>query len=159
MCIMYWHLHQLDVIIMSLRYGLHSLVCSSRFQSITAFVACSTSNDYRTLDHLRQSVICMRIEMLLLTSLGELSWYVFLVEMPVNTYSMKFMLNSVKYCNGFDQRVARQQLWKHGPTLNNRGNCVFFLSAQLTYALWHHATVDSVTWHVFYVSRVRAASS
>jgi hypothetical protein len=24
------------------------------------------------------------------------------------------------YCNGFDQHVARQQLCKHGPTLNNR---------------------------------------
>jgi hypothetical protein len=29
------------------------------------------------------------------------------------------------YCNGFDQRVARQQLSKHGPTRNNEGSCVF----------------------------------
>jgi hypothetical protein len=33
------------------------------------------------------------------------------------------------YCNGFDQRVARQQLCKHGPTRNNRGSVVFFLYA------------------------------
>jgi hypothetical protein len=29
----------------------------------------------------------------------------------------------VRYCNGFDQRVARQQLWKHVPTCSN-GSCV-----------------------------------
>jgi hypothetical protein len=28
------------------------------------------------------------------------------------------------YCNGFDQRVARQQLCKHGPTRNSRRSCV-----------------------------------
>jgi hypothetical protein len=33
---------------------------------------------------------------------------------------------SVKYCNGSDQRVARQQLCKHGPTRNNGGTCVFY---------------------------------
>jgi hypothetical protein len=27
---------------------------------------------------------------------------------------------AMKYCIGFDQRVARQQLCKHGPTRNNR---------------------------------------
>jgi hypothetical protein len=30
-----------------------------------------------------------------------------------------------RYCNGFDQLVARQQLSKHGLTHNNRGSCVF----------------------------------
>jgi hypothetical protein len=65
--------------------------------------------------------------MLLLTSLGELSWCVFLVEMPVNIYPINFMLNSDKYPDRFDERVARQQLCKHGPTRNNRGSCVFFL--------------------------------
>jgi hypothetical protein len=30
-----------------------------------------------------------------------------------------------QYCNGFNQRVARQQLCKHDPTRNNRGGCVF----------------------------------
>jgi hypothetical protein len=29
------------------------------------------------------------------------------------------------YFNGFDQRLARQQLCKHSPTRNNRGSCVF----------------------------------
>jgi hypothetical protein len=32
-----------------------------------------------------------------------------------------------KYHNGFDQRVARQQLCKHGPTCNNTGGCVFYV--------------------------------
>jgi hypothetical protein len=31
------------------------------------------------------------------------------------------------YCNGFDQRVARQQLCKHGTLRNNRGSCVFYV--------------------------------
>jgi hypothetical protein len=30
-----------------------------------------------------------------------------------------------EYCNGFDQSVARQQLRKDGPTLENRVSCVF----------------------------------
>jgi hypothetical protein len=34
------------------------------------------------------------------------------------------MLKEVIYCNGFDQRVARQQLCKHAPTRNNRGSCI-----------------------------------
>jgi hypothetical protein len=34
------------------------------------------------------------------------------------------------YCNGFDQRVARQQLSKHGPTRKNSGSCVFCRSDQ-----------------------------
>jgi hypothetical protein len=29
------------------------------------------------------------------------------------------------YCNGFDQRVATQQLCKYGPTRNNMGSCAF----------------------------------
>jgi hypothetical protein len=36
-----------------------------------------------------------------------------------------FFLHFTKYCNGFDQRVARQQLCKHGSTRNNSGICVF----------------------------------
>jgi hypothetical protein len=36
------------------------------------------------------------------------------------------MLSS--YCNGFDQRVARQQLCKHGPTCNNGWGCVFYVA-------------------------------
>jgi hypothetical protein len=30
------------------------------------------------------------------------------------------------YCNGFDRRIARQQLCKHGPTCKNGGGCVFY---------------------------------
>jgi hypothetical protein len=33
---------------------------------------------------------------------------------------LKFVL---LYCNGFDQRVARQQLCKHGPTRNKTWCC------------------------------------
>jgi hypothetical protein len=33
----------------------------------------------------------------------------------------------IKYSNGFDQRVARQQLCKHGPTRNNRWGCNFYV--------------------------------
>jgi hypothetical protein len=36
------------------------------------------------------------------------------------------------YCNGFDQRVARQQLCKHGPTHNNNGGCVFCVHGDVT---------------------------
>jgi hypothetical protein len=32
-----------------------------------------------------------------------------------------------RYRNGFDQRVARQQLCKHGPARNNRWGCVFYV--------------------------------
>jgi hypothetical protein len=32
-----------------------------------------------------------------------------------------------KYYNWFDQRVARQQLCKYGPTRNNRWGCVFYV--------------------------------
>jgi hypothetical protein len=38
--------------------------------------------------------------------------------------------NFDKYSNGFYQCVARQQLCKHGPTRNNRGNSVFCRSDQ-----------------------------
>jgi hypothetical protein len=77
--------------------GVHSLVCSSGFQNTRAFVTYSTSHNYRTLDHVKQNVLCMKIEMLLLTSRGELSYYYFSVELLVQIYSVKFMLNSVKY--------------------------------------------------------------
>jgi hypothetical protein len=36
------------------------------------------------------------------------------------------------YCNEFDERVARQQLCKHGPTRSNRGSCVFRVSGNVT---------------------------
>jgi hypothetical protein len=32
-----------------------------------------------------------------------------------------------EYCNRFDQRAARQHLYKHGPTRNNRWGCVFYV--------------------------------
>jgi hypothetical protein len=36
------------------------------------------------------------------------------------------------YCNGFDQRFARQQLCKHGTTSNNKGSCVFRVRGDVT---------------------------
>jgi hypothetical protein len=36
------------------------------------------------------------------------------------------------YCNGFHERVARLQLCKHGPTRNDRGNCVFQVRSDVT---------------------------
>jgi hypothetical protein len=43
----------------------------------------------------------------------------------VKNYLIATTVNG-KYCNGFDQRVARQQLCEHGPTRNNGGTCVFY---------------------------------
>jgi hypothetical protein len=37
-----------------------------------------------------------------------------------------------KYCNEFNQRVARQQLRKHGQTRNNRGSFVFRIRVDVT---------------------------
>jgi hypothetical protein len=48
------------------------------------------------------------------------------------------------YCNGFDQRVARQQLCTHGPTGNNRRSSVFCKSDR--------RANRPITWHVFTVS-------
>jgi hypothetical protein len=53
-----------------------------------------------------------------------------------------------KYYNGSDQRVARQQLCKHGPTRNNKGGRVFRIRDDVTQR-W-----VVVTWHVFPVMRV-----
>jgi hypothetical protein len=36
------------------------------------------------------------------------------------------------YCNGVDQRVARQQLCIHRPTRNNRGGRVFHVRGDIT---------------------------
>jgi hypothetical protein len=45
----------------------------------------------------------------------------------------------LKYGNGFDQRVARQHLCKHGPTSNNRGSCAFRVRGDVTQlGLWSH---------------------
>jgi hypothetical protein len=38
-----------------------------------------------------------------------------------------FLSWSVQYCNGFDQRVAKQWLCKHGPMGNSRWGCVFYV--------------------------------
>jgi hypothetical protein len=42
------------------------------------------------------------------------------------------MLVYLLYGNGFDQRIARQQLSKHGPTCNSRGGCVFRVRGDVT---------------------------
>jgi hypothetical protein len=44
------------------------------------------------------------------------------------------------YCNGFDQRFARQQLRKHGPTRNNRGGCVLRVRGDITTVDIGHVT-------------------
>jgi hypothetical protein len=36
------------------------------------------------------------------------------------------------YCNGLDQRVARQPLCKHGPTRNSGGSCVLRVRGDVT---------------------------
>jgi hypothetical protein len=38
---------------------------------------------------------------------------------------MPYHIKYLKYRNGFDQRVAMQQLSEHSPTRNNRESCVF----------------------------------
>jgi hypothetical protein len=60
------------------------------------------------------------------------------------------MKHKYKYCNGVDQRVTTQHLYKHGPTRNNRGGCVFCVRGDVTQR-W-----VVVTWHVFPVMRVRS---
>jgi hypothetical protein len=54
------------------------------------------------------------------------------------------------YCNGFDERVARQQLRKHGSACNISGGCVFRVRDDVTQR-W-----VVVTWHAFPVMRVRS---
>jgi hypothetical protein len=53
-------------------------------------------------------------------------------EMPcscgrkIDTSKRSMRLCICIYCNGSDQRVARQQLCKHGPTRNNGETCDFY---------------------------------
>jgi hypothetical protein len=63
-----------------------------------------------------------------------------------------FLLVRRKYCKRFDQRVARQQLYKQGPTSNNKGLCVFRVLGDVTQR-W-----VVVTWHVFPVMCVRSSA-
>jgi hypothetical protein len=49
---------------------------------------------------------------------------------PVLVFELYFNIDP--YCNGYEQRVARQQLCKHGPTRNNRGNSVFCARGDVT---------------------------
>jgi hypothetical protein len=53
------------------------------------------------------------------------------------------------YCNGFDQRFARQQLCKHGPKYNNRWGCVFYVVRATPYAGNGPMSMQSDTWHAF----------
>jgi hypothetical protein len=48
------------------------------------------------------------------------------------TYRNHFFFKELNYCNGFDRRIARQQLCKHGPTRNNRGSCVVRVRGDVT---------------------------
>jgi hypothetical protein len=47
-----------------------------------------------------------------------------------------------KYCNRFDQRVARQQLCKHSPTHNNRWGCVLYVRAEQR---WNNGVMQPVS--------------
>jgi hypothetical protein len=52
---------------------------------------------------------------------------------------------SLEYCNGFDQRVARQQLYKHGPPHNSGGTCVFYVVTSSTIqAVFHGVRAASI---------------
>jgi hypothetical protein len=48
------------------------------------------------------------------------------------TLVMSSTVMNYLYCNGFDERVARQQLCKHGPTRNNTGGCFFLVRGDVT---------------------------
>jgi hypothetical protein len=55
-------------------------------------------------------------------------------EVTIETDRRKFFLNALQYninnnniINGFDQRVARQELCKLSTLHNNRGSCVFYV--------------------------------
>jgi hypothetical protein len=48
------------------------------------------------------------------------------------TLVMSSTVMNYLYFNGFDQRIARQQLCKHGPTRNSRGGCVFRVCGDVT---------------------------
>jgi hypothetical protein len=56
-----------------------------------------------------------------------------------------------KYCNVLDQRVARQQLCKHGPTRNNTWSCIFYVVRASPSAGNGPMNSPSDTWHVFSV--------
>jgi hypothetical protein len=53
-----------------------------------------------------------------------------------------------KYCNGFEQRIARQQLCKHNPTRNIRWGSVFYVVRATPSAGNGPINLQSDTWHV-----------
>jgi hypothetical protein len=55
----------------------------------------------------------------------EISYSVFLLSSSVTQFI--FVNMCPVYCTSFDQRVARKQLCKHGPTRNNRWGCVVYV--------------------------------
>jgi hypothetical protein len=59
------------------------------------------------------------------------------------------MCVACKYCNGFDQRVARQQLCKHGPTYSYRWDSVFYVIRTTPSAVNGPMNSQSDMWHVF----------
>jgi hypothetical protein len=59
-----------------------------------------------------------------------------------------------RYCNGFDQRVARQRLRKHGPRRNNIWGCVFYVGRAKPSAGNGPMNSQSNTWHVLSVGSV-----
>jgi hypothetical protein len=73
-------------------------------------------------------------------------------EIKVLFIPCRFVFSYVAYCNGFDQRVARQQLCKHGPTRNSRWGCVFYVVRATPSAGNGPINSQSDTWHVFSLS-------
>jgi hypothetical protein len=60
-------------------------------------------------------------------------------------------ISSKIYCNGFDQRVARQQLCKHRPTRNSRWGCESYFVRTSASAGNGPMNSHSDSWHVFSV--------
>jgi hypothetical protein len=71
---------------------------------------------------------------ILRASFGHPSW----TSAYINIYIYIYI-----YCNGFDQRVARQQLCKHGPTRNN-GEPVFSMR-------WRHAIMEEAVFSMWWL--------
>jgi hypothetical protein len=67
---------------------------------------------------------------------SELIFYLMLKTLQLNSGAksqlIEVRISRTLYCNGFDQRVARQQTYKHGPTRNNTGSYVFSRSDRRT---------------------------
>jgi hypothetical protein len=69
------------------------------------------------------------------------SWRGALFVKHRNKFTVTLVI-SVICCNGFYQRVAREQLCKHGPMRNSRWGCVFYVVR--TEQLWNNGVMQPV---------------